>query len=139
MNILRIDVHDNPKMFWKYHKSIFHHRSSLNPTITFNNCTAKSPKEKAELFNTCFCSVFRAAQTAMSPDASISLITSSSQLSDITISEEVATHLCNLDISKATGPDGIPNWILKELMQCHYRSKSMLTFQPLPSLWYCSM
>ena len=106
---------DNPKMFWKYHKSILHHRSSLNPIITFNNCTAKSPKEKAELFNPYFCSVFCAGQTAMSPDASISLITSSSQLSDITISEEeVATHLCNLDISKATGPDGIPNWILKE-------------------------
>ena len=111
---IEASLKDNPKMFWKYHKSILHRRSSLNPIITFNNCTAKSPKEKAELFNTYFCSVFRAAKTAMNSDVSISLITFSSQLSDITISEEVATYLCNSDISKATGPDGIPSRILKE-------------------------
>ena len=85
---IETSLKDNPKMFWKYHKSILHHHSSLNPIITFNNCTAKSPKEKAELFNTYFCSVFRTAQTAMNPDASISSMTSSSQLSDITISEK---------------------------------------------------
>ena len=112
---IEASLKDNPKMFWKYHKSILHHRSSLNPIITFNNRTAKSPKEKAELFNTYFCSVLRAAQTAMNHDAFISLVTSSSQPSDITISEkEVATHLCNLDISKVTGPDGIPGRILKQ-------------------------
>jgi hypothetical protein len=104
-------------MFWKYHKAILHHHTSLNPTITFNSRTAKSPKEKAELFNTYFCSVFRPAKTTMNPDDSTSFLISSSQLSDITVSEEeeeVAKHLYHLDPSKAAGPDGIPGRILKE-------------------------
>jgi hypothetical protein len=51
----------------------------------------------------------------MNPDNSTSFLFSSSQLSDITISEEeVAKHLYHLDPSKATGPDGIPGRILKE-------------------------
>ena len=102
-------------MFWKYHKAILHHHTSLNPAITFNNCTAKSPKEKEKLFNTYFCSVFRPAKTTMNPVDSTSFLISSSQLSDITVTEEeVAKHLYHLDPSKATGPDGIPGRILKE-------------------------
>ena len=51
----------------------------------------------------------------MNPDDSTSFLISSSQLSDITVSEEeVAKHLYHLDPSKATGPDGIPGRILKE-------------------------
>jgi hypothetical protein len=95
-------------MFWKYHKAILHHHTSLNPAITFNNCTAKSPKEKAGLFNTCFCSVFRPAKTTMNPVDSTSFLIPSSQLSDITVSEEeVAKQLYHLDPSKATGPDAV--------------------------------
>ena len=102
-------------MFWKYHKAILHHHSALNPVITFNNRTAKSPKEKAELFNTYFCAVFRPAKTITNSEESTSSPITSSQLSDITISEEEVTHhLSHLDPSKATGPDGIPGRILKE-------------------------
>jgi hypothetical protein len=75
-------------MFWKYHKAILHHHTSLNPTITLNNLTAKSPKEKAELFNTYFCSVFRPAKTTMNHDDSTSFFISSSQLSGIIPSQK---------------------------------------------------
>jgi hypothetical protein len=106
---------DNPKMFWKYHKAILHHHSALNPVITFNNRIAKSPKDKADLFNTYFCSVFRPAKTIINSEESTSSLITSSQLSDITISEEeVMHHLSHLDPSKAAGPDGIPGRILKE-------------------------
>jgi hypothetical protein len=52
----------------------------------------------------------------MNPDDSSSFLISSSQLSDITVSEEEVAikHLYHLDPSKATGPDGIPGRILKE-------------------------
>ena len=95
MYLVKIDasLKDNPKLFWKYHKAILHHHSYLNPVITFYNRKAKSPKEKAELFNTYFCSVFRPAQTTLNPDASTSLISSSSQLSNITVSEDEVINL----------------------------------------------
>ena len=48
---------DNPKMLWSYHKAILRHQSTTNPVITLKNHTATTPKEKAELFNTYFCSV----------------------------------------------------------------------------------
>ena len=51
----------------------------------------------------------------MNPDDSTSFLISSSQLSDITVSEEeFAKHLYHLDPSKTTCPDGIPGRIIKE-------------------------
>ena len=106
---------EKPKIFWKYHKAILNFRSALNPVITFNNHIAKSPREKAEIFNTYFCSVFRPTKTTVNPEVSTSLPLTSTQLSDITISEEdVVQHLSILDPSKATGPDGISGRVLKE-------------------------
>jgi hypothetical protein len=49
---------ENPKLFWNYHKAVLHHRSGVVSIITSNGITAKTPAEKAELFNTYFCSVF---------------------------------------------------------------------------------
>ena len=114
---------DNPKIFWKHHKAILNHRSALNPVITFNNRVAKSPKEKAELFNDYFCSVFGpATQSESCSETSTSWQVTPNQLTEITVTEEeIATYLSNVDPFKATGPDGIPGRILKEC----YRSKSL--------------
>ena len=92
----------NPKSFWKYHKSILNRRSALNPVITFKDVSAKSPKEKAELFNY-FCSVFRPTKSIIYSDASTSSMLTPTQLSNITVSEEVLHHLLSLDPSKASG------------------------------------
>jgi hypothetical protein len=64
-----------------------------------------TPKQKAELFNSYFCSVFRPLKALSITDDSPLLLLLVEQLSDITVSEEeVAHHLAHLDPTKATGP-----------------------------------
>ena len=69
----------NPKLFWSYHKAFPHQHSVLNPIICHNNRIAKTSREKAELLNFYFCSVFRTARSISAP---------TDLLCDITISEE---------------------------------------------------
>lgn len=96
---------DNPKLFWSYHKPVFHHR------------LAKTPSEKAELSNSYFSFVFQLSRTKQHQASNFYMIQSrsDSQLRAIELSEqEVANCLRNLDVSKANGPDGIPARLLKE-------------------------
>jgi hypothetical protein len=77
-----------------------------------------TPKQKAELFNSYFCSVFRPLKTLSITGDSPLLLSPVEQLSDKTVSEEeIAHHLAHLDPTKATGPDGIPARVLRE---CSY-------------------
>ena len=104
----------NPKLFWSYHKAILHHRSVLNSIICHNNRIAKTSREKAELFNSYFSSVFQPARSVF-PLPSTSLLLSTDLLCDITISEEeVAHHLSKLNPTKSSGPDGVSGRILIE-------------------------
>ena len=106
---------ENTKMFWNYHKAKLQSRSAINPVISYDNQVAKTPKEKAELFNSYFCSVFRLAKVSSNHDPSPPSLGLSAELSDITVSEdEVACYLSSLDPTKASGPDGIPCRILRE-------------------------
>jgi hypothetical protein len=77
-----------------------------------------TPKQKAELFNSYFCSVFPPLKALSITDDSPLLVSPADQLSDIAVSEEeAARHLAQLDPTKATGPDGIPARVLRE---CSY-------------------
>ena len=86
----------------------------LNSIICHNNRIAKTSREKAELFNSYFSSVFQPARSVF-PLPSTSLLLSTDLLCDITISEEeVAHHLSKLNPTKSSGPDGVPGRILIE-------------------------
>ncbi|CAB4006426.1 Hypothetical predicted protein, partial [Paramuricea clavata] len=105
----------NPKLFWSYHKAVFHHRSTQNAVISHNGIVAKTPTEKAELFNSYFSSVFQPSTTNQATNSRNSRLPTDSQLSEITLDvEEVVSSLLNLNVSKASGPDGIPARLLKE-------------------------
>ena len=109
----------NPKIFWSYHKAILHQKEQYNAVVSYKDVTAKTPAEKAELFNSYFSSVFVPSESTTETDNYSDSLDSHTQISDITLTaEEVAACLYNLDISKASGPDGIPARILKE---CSYQ------------------
>ena len=55
----------NPKVFWSYHKAMMHKRRDLNPSITYNGVTGKTPREKAEIFNSYFSSVFQKSRVIL--------------------------------------------------------------------------
>ena len=116
----------NPKFFWSYHKAILHHKEQHNAVVTYKDITAKTPAEKAELFNSYFSSVFVPSKSTTDTDNNLDSFDPDTQISDITLTtEEVAACLYNLDISKASGPDGIPARILKE---CSHQIAPSLAF-----------
>ena len=109
----------NPNIFWSYHKAILHYKEQHSAAVTYKSVTAINPAEKAELFNSYFTSVFVPSQSTCDFHSSLDSFNSNTQIFDITLTlEEVAGCLYNLNISKASGPDGIPVRILKE---CSYQ------------------
>ena len=103
---------DNPKMFWSYHKSIFHQRTGQANVITYNGVTANTAKEKANIFNAYFSSVFRPPSI---PCNYMPRTESEESISEITLDvDEVVQFLRDLDTSKACGSDGIPPRIIQE-------------------------
>jgi hypothetical protein len=85
----------------------------MESVITYNGQTAKTPGEKADLFNMYFRSVFTTSNTV--PSMPSRPKTSVTEIFDIELSvEEVSNCLSRLYTSKATGPDSIPARILKE-------------------------
>ena len=134
---------DNPRLFWSYHKAVFHHRSTQTPAISYKGKLAKTPSDKAELFNSYFSSVFQPSKPNQHQAStfSSSQLGTDAQLWEIKLSEvEVANCLRNLDTSKASGPDGIPARLLKECSQqiapslCSLFNLS-LQFSWIPSEW----
>ena len=86
--------HDNPKLFWSYHKAIFHHRSTQPPVISYNGNLVKTPFDKAELFNSYFSSVFQPSRSKQHPALTTSQSVTDSQLRKIELSEhDVASCL----------------------------------------------
>ena len=111
---------DNPRLFWSYHKAVFHHRSTQTPAISYKGKLAKTPSDKAELFNSYFSSVFQPSRPNQhqTPTPPPSQLRTDTQLREIELSEhDAANCLRNPDTSKASGPDGIPARPPKECSQ----------------------
>lgn len=104
----------NPRKFWSFH-SLKSKSKRLPEVITYSGKarSAKDPVEKASLFNEFFSSVF-STKTSNSDSSHVDVINPNLLMDVFTSYSEVKNILCNLDINKATGVDGIPARILRD-------------------------
>ena len=131
-------IMSSPKRAW----SIMHTKlksKNIPHSMTFNEKISDDSKEKAEMFNAFFFSTFSRPQTDIAlPDI---VICYNQCLSEMYFTvEEVSTLLKSLNVSKASGPDNIPNRILKECADILSPSLTRIfniSFQKgiFPSLW----
>ncbi|XP_077978226.1 uncharacterized protein LOC144433741 [Glandiceps talaboti] len=102
---------DNTKPFWNYIKALRRDVIGVSPLSSMGRI-ASSAKEKAEILNNQFCSVFTNEDLTCIPNLGISKIP---KMPDITITTiGIEKLLKNLKVNKASGPDNIPARILKE-------------------------
>ena len=128
---------NNSKPFWRFVKSKKQDNVGISPLLK-NDILENDSKQKAEILLHQFSSVFTKPKEGDMPNVKRHV---DSSLTDITIATPgVAKLLRNIKTSKASGPDNIPNIVLKEcatelspavscLFQCSLDSGS------LPSDW----
>ena len=123
---------------YNYIRSLSRH-NMLPPTMYLNSIPSITDSEKASLFNQYFHSVFTSSSYVLPPMSS--LPTPNATLNNIDITEEdVFDALCSLDPSKASGPDGISQKILKffSTALCSpllYLFSQCLALHTIPSEW----
>ena len=138
INSFGTTIEDNPKRFWSFFRSKTQTRS-LPQVVKNQSTSASDAREKAQLFNSYFYSVFtHPADNPVLPDIPTF---EHESLGNIQIEElDLLDILNDLDISKATGPDGISPRLLKECAVeivsplCHIFNLS-LTSGKLPKDW----
>ena len=100
---------DNPKPFWSFIKAKKQEVSGVPPLKVLGN-TLTSAKDKAEVLNQYFCSVYTHEDPNI-PDLGPS---NTPDIDDITITEEgIKKLLESLNPNKAPGPDDISGMVLK--------------------------
>ena len=111
---LKTAISDNPKRFWSYVKTC----TSDKPSPSFlrdGRAFLTDSRDKANLLNNFFYSVFNQATDASSPTYQLPSFSSECEKLDsikLTV-PEVTDTLINLDPNKACGPDDIPGSLLK--------------------------
>ena len=104
----------NVKPFWRYVNNKLKRTTGIPNLNKPDNSLTSSDEEKANVLNDFFASVFTTEDTSNIPK--IENLSGNVFLSELLLTEDaVKQKLKNLNISKAMGPDGIPNIILKEL------------------------
>ena len=106
-------IKQEPKQFWRYSNSRLRTKPRIDDLEDESGSMVCQDKEKAEIFNKYFSSVFTRENLASIP--SPATIYEGPHLDDITVSEEaVRGKLARLKTSSSPGPDGIHPRILKE-------------------------
>ena len=111
-NVIETAMQDNNvKPFWRYIKSRKQDNIGVSPIKNMGQLHSDS-KSKAELLNHLFCSVFTQDSSDKLPEVAGNQFPSIGPL-NITVSG-VTKLLTSLKVNKASGPDALPNRILKE-------------------------
>jgi hypothetical protein len=108
------EVKQNPKAFWKYVSSKTKSRSGVSDLERGDGSMTTSNKDKAEVLNQFFSSVFTREDIDNVP--SLGDRYEGEVLSDLKVTEEaVLKKLIKLKSSKSAGPDGLHPRVLKEV------------------------
>jgi hypothetical protein len=104
---------NNPKSFWSYVKSKTSTRTGIDDLLKEDGTRTRNDKEKAQVLNDFFQSVFTTEQDGELPEAPT--YTFDEELTDFDITEDsVKKQLKRLKSDKAAGSDGIPPLLLVE-------------------------
>ncbi|XP_052806388.1 uncharacterized protein LOC128235622 [Mya arenaria] len=104
-----------PKQFWRYVKSKTKSRSNISNLKRENGEFVRNDKEKVDLLNEFFTTVFTKENIDTIPDIEDKDV--NSELSSLTVSEEeVLKLLKDIDPSKSMGPDCIHPFLLKKVV-----------------------
>ena len=107
---------ENPKKFWKYVNDKCKSNVGISSLKDKNGNLLTSDKERAEILNDFFTSVFLKEDTSNLPNISEGEFSKGEFIKDIIVTkEEVEKKLKALISDKAQGPDQIPPRVLKEL------------------------
>ena len=101
------------KKFWKTIKKLSKSSSSI-PSLSHSGVNVSDDKDKANLLNSFFATCFNTSHPPLSDDNLNDYCNSSERPDDLLCTREEVEHLLlNLDVSKASGPDGISATMLK--------------------------
>ena len=104
-------IEENPKRFWSYIKQLKKEEPGI-ADFEINGSIISDNKSKADILNNQFSSVFTQEDLSNIPDIGYDRIPAIDSLSITT--NGVAKQLSLLKTNKASGPDAIPPWFLKE-------------------------
>ena len=114
-NNIASDVKTNPKQFWKYVNNKTKSKAKISLLNDKDGNEISDDQEKAELLNNHFVSVFTKENTTNMPTFNMDRDDISIVDNIIMSTDHIKKLLLKLNISKASGPDGINGRLLKEL------------------------
>lgn len=129
----------NPQKWWKNVKAIAGLTNSEPLSSIFHDGEFKSGPELAELIADSFCNV-----ASSLPSLQFSKVSVDSVPDEFIVSpNQVATELEKISLQKATGPDDIPNWVLKTCSPLLARPicsifNASIAQGSIPALWKCA-